>query len=67
MWAERLVGMAPVEHMTTFSTGESGEGAGPAHSYTDVVIGRPGSEDRYNKSHVGHMTRSLVSNSLAAR
>ena len=64
VWAERLVGIAPVEHITTFSTGELGEGAGPTHSYTDIVIGRPGSEDRSDKSHDSHMTRSIINNQL---
>ena len=59
--------MAPVEHMTTFSTGVLGEGAGPAHPYADVVIGRPGSRDDFDESHDSHMMRLIIiSNSLAA-
>ena len=40
---ERLVGVTPVEHITTFSTGESGEMLVLMHPCVDIVIGRLGS------------------------
>ena len=35
--------MTPVEHITTFSTGESGEMPALMHPCVDIVIGRLGS------------------------